>query len=244
MYFVNWQRNVSIQRLDGRKVVTKRNKLTKNFHEYLLAATYSIMSLVMAHPSSPPPAGRMTLGNEGHHMRNKLRMLGIPTPCLISISNDTIVEEYVEGGNLYTAFAEVGDRKNNVCSLAFQAGAITGKFHKSGYVFTDNKSQNYLVNFDNSLLRTDLGFIHKTNSIFAQSMDIASFLASVIDLEQSEYELIEEGFRKGYISEVKNNFPYLYIVLRNLLSLGFASNQYTMFQNMIRGSDAGEKKKN
>ncbi|MGC1931291.1 MAG: hypothetical protein WA667_20160, partial [Candidatus Nitrosopolaris sp.] len=62
MYFVNWQRDVFIQQLDGRMVVTKRNKLTKNFHEYLLAATYSIMSVVMAHPSVPPPAGKMTLG--------------------------------------------------------------------------------------------------------------------------------------------------------------------------------------
>ncbi|MFZ0511626.1 MAG: hypothetical protein WAM14_08470 [Candidatus Nitrosopolaris sp.] len=242
MYFVNWQRDVFIQQLDGRMVVTKRNKLTKNFHEYLLAATYSIMSVVMAHPSVPPPAGKMTLGNEGHHMRNKLKRLGIPTPCLISISDDTIIEEYVEGGNLYKAFAE-DDKKNNVCSLAFQAGAITGKFHKAGYVFADNKSQNYLVNFDNSLLRTDLGFIHKTNSIFAQSMDIASFLASVIDFEQSQYETIEKGFRDGYISEVKRNFPYLYIVLRNLLSLGFASNQSAMFQNMTKGSDTRKQKK-
>ncbi|MGB6593213.1 MAG: hypothetical protein WBE68_17070, partial [Candidatus Nitrosopolaris sp.] len=60
-------------------VVTKRNKSTKNFHEYLLAATYSIMSVAMAHPSAPPPAGKMTLRNEGHYMRNKLKSLGIPT---------------------------------------------------------------------------------------------------------------------------------------------------------------------
>lgn len=127
--------------------------------------------------------------------------------------------------------------------MAFQAGAITGKFHKAGYVFADNKSQNYLVNFDKSLLRTDLGFIHKTNSIFAQSMDIASFLASVIDFEQSQYEIIEKGFRDGYISEVRRNFPYLYIVLRNLLSLGFASNQSAMIQNMTKGPDTNKQKK-
>ena len=224
-------------------VVTKRNKLTKNFHEYLLAATYTIMSVVMAHPSAPPPAGKMTLVNEGYYMRNKLKRLGIPTPCLISISDDTIIEEYVEGGNLYKAFADKDDKKNNVYPLAFQAGAITGKFHKAGYVVADNKSQNYLVNFDKSLLRTDLGFIHKANSIFAQSMDIASFLASVIDFEQSQYEIIEKGFRDGYISEVKRNFPYLYIVLRNLLSLGFASNQSAMFQNMTKGHNTNKQKK-
>jgi tRNA A-37 threonylcarbamoyl transferase component Bud32 len=223
-------------------VVRKRNKSTKNFHEYLLAATYSIMSITMAHPSAPPPAGSMTLGNEGHYMRNKLKALGIPTPCLISISEDTIIEEYVEGGNLYQALADE-DKKNKIYSLAFQAGAITGRFHKAGYVFADNKSQNYLVNFDKSLLRTDLGFIHKTNSIFAQSMDVASFLASVIDFEQYHYEMIEKGFRDGYISEVRRNFPYLYIVLRNLLSLGFASNLSAMIQNMTKGPDTNKQKK-
>ena len=215
-------------------VVIKKNKSTKDFHEYLLAATYSIVSVLMAHPSAPPPAGKITLGNEGNYMRENLKRLGIPTPFLISISDDTIIEEYVEGGNLYKAFADK-HKKNIKFSLAFQAGALTGKMHKAGYVFTDNKSQNYLVNFDNSIVRTDLGFISKTNSIFAQSMDIASFLASVIDFEQIQYDTIEEGFREGYRSVVRRNFPYLYLLLRNILSLGFASDQSAMIQNMTKG---------
>jgi hypothetical protein len=74
-------------------------------------------------------------------------------------------------------------------------------------------------------------------------MDIASFLASVIDFEQSQYEIIEKGFRDGYSSEVRRNFPYLYIVLRNLLSLGFASNQSAMIQNMTKGPDTNKQKK-
>ncbi|HET7148486.1 MAG TPA: hypothetical protein VFI73_08320 [Candidatus Nitrosopolaris sp.] len=217
-------------------VVIKKNKLTKDFHEYLLAATYTIISVLMAHPSVPPPAGKLALGNEGNGMRDKLKKLGIPTPLLISISTDTIVEEYVGGGNLYKAFADKEHKKNIICSLAFQAGSITGKLHKAGYVFTDNKSQNYLVNFDNCISRTDLGFIHKTNSVFAQSMDIASFLASVIDFEQSQYDIIENGFHDGYVSEVRRNFPYLHILLRNILSLGFASDQSAMLHNMAKGS--------
>jgi tRNA A-37 threonylcarbamoyl transferase component Bud32 len=216
-------------------VVIKKNKPTKDFHEYLLAATYSVMSVLMAHPSSPPPAGKITLGNEGNHMRDNLKRLGIPTPFLISISDDTIIEEYVEGGNLYKAFADEDNKKNIKCSLAFQAGALTGKMHKAGYVFTDNKSQNYLVNLDNSIVRTDLGFINKTNSTFAQSMDIASFLASVIDFEQTQYDIIEEGFREGYRSVVRRNFPYLHVLLRNILSIGFASDQSAMMQNLTKG---------
>lgn len=216
-------------------VVIKKNKMTKDFHEYLLAATYSVISVLMAHPSTPPPAGKITLGNEGNYMRDNLKRIGIPTPFLISITDDTIIEEYVEGGNLYKAFADEENKQSTICSLAFQAGALTGKMHNAGYVFTDNKSQNYLVNIDNSILRTDLGFINKTNSIFAHSMDIASFLASVIDFEQPRYDMIEQGFREGYTSVVRRNFPYLYLLLRNILSLGFASDQSAMFQNMTKG---------
>jgi hypothetical protein len=107
---------------------------------------------------------------------------------------------------------------------------------KANYVFTDNKSQNYLVASDNSLIRTDLGFIQKKGSIFSRSIDIASFLASVIDFGNSQYEAIERGFFYGYKSETKHSFPYLSIILRNLLSFGFASNHAAMFQNMVRDS--------
>jgi len=165
-------------------------------------------------------------------MRRNLGQLGIPTPGLISHSDTALVEEYVEGGDLYRAFSEGKDTP----SLAFQAGALTGKLHKAGYVFIDNKSQNYLVTSDNLVVRTDLGFMQKKDSIFSRSMDIGSFLASVIDFESFQYYAIEKAFFDGYRSEMRQDFqdfPYLYIILRNMLSLGFASNQAAMFRNML-----------
>lgn len=231
MYFVNWQRDISIEELDGRKVVVKRNKSTKDFHEYLLISMYTLISLLLAHPSPPPLTGKVTINNEGYSMRRNLRQLGIPTPLLISITDTALVEEYVEGGDLYRAFSDGKDT-----SLAFQAGALTGKLHKAGYVFTDNKSQNYLVASDNSVVRTDLGFMQKKDSIFSRSMDIGSFLASVIDFERFHYGAIETAFFNGYKSEMKQGFPYLSIILRNILSLGFASDQSTMFRNMLTDS--------
>lgn len=231
MYFVNWQRDISIEELDGRKVVVKRNKSTKDFHEYLLISMYTLISLLLAHPSPPPLTGKVTINNEGYSMRRNLRQLGIPTPLLISITDTALVEEYVEGGDLYRAFSDGKDT-----SLAFQAGALTGKLHKAGYVFTDNKSQNYLVASDNSVVRTDLGFMQKKDSIFSRSMDIGSFLASVIDFERFHYGAIETAFFNGYKSEMKQGFPYLSIILRNILSIGFASDQSTMFRNMLTDS--------
>jgi len=231
LYFVNWQRDISIEELDGRKVVVKRNKSTKDFHEYLLISMYTLISLLLAHPSPPPLTGKVTINNEGYSMRRNLRQLGIPTPLLISITDTALVEEYVEGGDLYRAFSDGKDT-----SLAFQAGALTGKLHKAGYVFTDNKSQNYLVASDNSVVRTDLGFMQKKDSIFSRSMDIGSFLASVIDFERFHYGAIETAFFNGYKSEMKQGFPYLSIILRNILSIGFASDQSTMFRNMLTDS--------
>ena len=112
-------------------VVIKKNKLTKDFHEYLLAATYSIMSVLMAHPSVPPPAGKLALGNEGNDMRNNLKRLGIPTPFLISITDDTIVEEYVGGGNLYNAFADEEHKKNSNMLFGIPSRLPNGKVTQS-----------------------------------------------------------------------------------------------------------------
>ncbi len=229
MYFVNWQKDISIEELNGQKVVVKRNKSTKDFHEYLLISVYTLISILLVHPSSPPLVGDMTINNEGYNMRRNLGQLGIPTPRLISISDTALIEEYVEGGDLYKAFSE----DNDTILLAFQAGALTGKLHKAGYVFIDNKSQNYLVKSHNLVVRTDLGFMQKKDSIFSRSMDIGSFLASVIDFESFQYGAIEKAFFDGYRSEMKQYFPYLYIILRNMLSLGFASNQTAMFRNMF-----------
>jgi tRNA A-37 threonylcarbamoyl transferase component Bud32 len=229
LYFVNWQKDISIEELNGQKVVVKRNKSTKDFHEYLLISVYTLISILLVHPSSPPLVGDMTINNEGYNMRRNLGQLGIPTPRLISISDTALIEEYVEGGDLYKAFSE----DNDTILLAFQAGALTGKLHKAGYVFIDNKSQNYLVKSHNLVVRTDLGFMQKKDSIFSRSMDIGSFLASVIDFESFQYGAIEKAFFDGYRSEMNQYFPYLYIILRNMLSLGFASNQAAMFRNMF-----------
>jgi tRNA A-37 threonylcarbamoyl transferase component Bud32 len=227
LYFINWQRDISVEILAGRKVVVKRNKTTKRFHEFLLVFAYTLISIFVAHPTTPPFIGRIST-NEGLDIRRILEMLGIPTPILISISATGVTEEYVEGGNLYRAFLDSDD-----VSPAFQAGILTGRLHNGGYVFTDNKSQNYLRKPNSCLVRTDLGFIERKNSVFSQSMDIGSFLASIMDLEGLKYKAIENAFFEGYRTETKRSFPYLSIVLRNILSLGFASNHSAMLQNII-----------
>lgn len=217
--------------MNGKKVVVKRNKLSKNLHDYLLVIAYSILSILLAHPSAPPELGsKMTL-NEGFEMRKKLQLLGIPTPSLISITSTLLIEDFIAGGNLHQVLS---NGRNS--SLAFSAGIITGRLHKSGYSFIDNKSQNYLVTFSRQVMRTDLAFIQKRDSIFARSMDIGSFLGSLLGLDHIKYEEIENAFYAGYYSEVKSRIPYLSLILRNMLGFGlsFSSN---WIKNILQGSD-------
>jgi tRNA A-37 threonylcarbamoyl transferase component Bud32 len=227
LYFVNWQREVSLEEQNGQRVIVKRNKPTKQFHEFLIIYVYSLISMLFFHPSSPPTFSQITR-NEGYEMRNNLKKIGIHTPTLLSMSDTNLIEEYIEGGDLYWALASGGD-----INLAYEAGCITGKLHEAGYTFVDNKAQNYLVRGD-SVIRTDLGFMKKTHSHYSKSMDIGSFLASVMDLNR--YGEIVKSFHDGYLSESCSKFSYISIIIRNVLSVGFSSSSKTTLRNMLLDS--------
>ena len=211
---------------NGRKVMVKRNKPTKQFHEFLIIYAYSLISMLLFHPSAPLTFSEI-IRNEGHEMRKNLKKIGIPTPMLLSMSDTDLIEEYIEGGDIYRALA-----CGNIM-LAYKAGSITGKAHQAGYTFVDNKAQNYLTRGE-SVIRTDLGFMKKTNSHYSKSMDIGSFLASVMDLDR--YGEIAKSFHDGYRSEADSKFSYLSIVIRNVLSTGFSSSSKTTLRNMLLDS--------
>ncbi len=233
MYFVNWQRDVKVVNRNGRRVVLKTNKKSKAFHEYLLASSYTLVSIALGHPDPPPIVGEMAIENEGNGMRRYLKKLGIKTPKLISFSDSLLVEEYIERGDLYRAFLGLEDN-SIISSLATTAGVMTANLHTDGKVFIDNKSQNYLVGTGyDSLYRTDLAFMQTKTSVFSQSMDIATFLASSLDLSMFRYSVIESGFHKGYYSITNHGFPYLSYILRNLLAPGFAVNHRSMLRNIL-----------
>lgn len=218
---------MSLEERNGQKVVVKRNKPTKQFHEFLIIYAYSLISLLLFHPSTPLTFSEI-IRNEGCEMRKNLRKIGISTPMLLSMSDAGLIEEYIEGGDIYRALASGGD-----IVLAYEAGCITGKLHQAGYTFVDNKAQNYLARGE-SVIRTDLGFMKKTNSHYSKSMDIGSFLASVMDLDR--YGEIAKSFHDGYRSEADSKFSYLSIVIRNVLSTGFSSSSKTTLRNMLLDS--------
>ena len=67
---------------------------------------------------------------------------------LLSMSDADLIEEYIEGGDIYRALASGGD-----VVLAYEAGCITGKLHQAGYTFVDNKAQNYLARGESVMKR-------------------------------------------------------------------------------------------
>lgn len=226
---MNWQRDVRRGDYEGRKVVIKTNKRIKGFRDFILVFAYVLTSILILHPSSPHPLGAVLLHNESIVMREMLRKLGIPSPTLLYINKKVLIEEFIEGGNLYSLFEKKGDT-----SLASKAGILTARLHNAKLVFLDNKAENYLIDNQRQLVRTDLSFIMRDNSVFSRSMDIASFLASIMDLGDSEYRVIHTTFINAYENETGRSCPYLYIILRNILALGFSSNRANTFMNLLK----------
>jgi len=224
---VNWQRDIVISKIDGKMVVIKRNKMVKNINEYLLVFIFTFISFVLMHPSPPLKIGKSILLNEGSLNRQKLKGLGIHTPRLIEINKDVIIEEYIDGGNLYGFL-----KKSNNLEIVYKVGTITRSLHNSGSCFIDNKAQNYLVK-DFEIIRTDLGLIQNHVSEYTKSLDIGIFLASLLDLDNEKYKIIEKSFLEGYKNNPTDKLPYLSMIVRNIAALVLVSDHSNLAKNLL-----------
>ena len=231
MHFVNWQRNIIISKVDGETVVIKRNKTIKSINEYLLVFIFTFISIVLLHPTPPFKMGKSILLNEGSLSRQKLKDLGIHTPRLIEINKDVIIEEYIKGGNLYEYL-----QQSNDLEIVYKVGIITRTLHNSGYCFIDNKAQNYLVK-DFEIIRTDLGLIQDQVSEYLKSLDIGIFLASLLDMENEKYKVIEKSFLDGYKNSPNDKLPYLSVIVRNIAALVLVSNHSNLVKNLLKKTD-------
>ena len=227
---MNWQRDIAISKIDGKMVVIKRNKTVKSINEYLLVFIFTFISFILLHPTAPLRTGKSILLNEGSFSRQKLKDLGIHTPRLIEINDDVIIEEYIDGGNLYGFL-----QKSNNLDIVYKVGSLTRSLHDSGSCFIDNKAQNYLVK-DLEIIRTDLGLIQNHVSEYTKSLDIGIFLASLLDLDNEKYKVIEKSFLDGYKNNPTDKLPYLSVIVRNIAALVLVSDHSKLAKNLLKKS--------
>ncbi len=228
---MNWQRDIAISKINGKMVVIKRNKTVKSINEFVLVFIFTFISFVLLHPTPPFRTGKSILRNEGSSSRQRLKDLGIHTPRLLEINKDVIIEEYIDGGNLY-GFLQ---RSNNL-EIVYKVGTITRNLHDSGSCFIDNKAQNYLVR-DLEIIRTDLGLIRSHASEYTKSIDIGIFLASLLDLDNEKYKIIEKSFLDGYKNNPTDKLPYLSVIVRNIAALVLVSDHSNLAKNLLKKSD-------
>ena len=219
---------------DQTLIVRKTYKKFYTIRNIALIYIYTIISIFLGHPSSPPRLDSI-LFNEGFEMRRHLDEKGVKTPKLFSITENEILEEFIENGDLHSIFRISKDMEN----LSYKAGEITATLHKIGYSIIDNKSQNFLTRKKGeeiTIYKIDLGFIRRSKSAFSKSIDIASFLSSIMDLDVEYYTILEKKFLEGYSKIVPIDYIYLVLVLRNILAIGISENKINMFKNIMKRS--------
>lgn len=226
MYRVTWQREIKIE--ESEKRVVKRNKRSREFHDFLLSFSYCLLSFILLHPSRPFSISKRSYQiSEGRAARKMLNRIGVKTPKLFEIQEDFLVEELI-GKDLYDRLKRA-DRTD--CErIGYEIGCLTAKVHLAGLGFTDNKAQNYLMK-DGEIYRTDLSLMQKREDIFLRSIDIGSFLASIMDLDH--FSSLQEGFCQGYASTIKERVDITAFLLRNILSLGFTPNYFKTVPRML-----------
>ena len=183
------------------------------------------------HPTPPFRIGKSIMLNEGSFNRQKLKDIGIHTPKLMEINKDVIIEEYIDGGNLYGFL-----KRSNNLEIVSKVGTITRSLHNSGSCFIDNKAQNYLVK-DLEIIRTDLGLIQNQATEYTKSLDIGIFLASLLDLDNEKYKIVEQSFLEGYKTNPNDKLPYLSVIVRNIAALVLVADHSNLAKNLLKKSE-------
>jgi tRNA A-37 threonylcarbamoyl transferase component Bud32 len=217
MHHITWERSVRIERRQGRHVIVKESRRTRPFRMFLLAVGYSGASVLFLTPTPPfPTSETSTLRNEGLATRTRLQAWGITTPSLLDAMPGKVVEEYVAGidGRRFLEAAPL-----EACEALGEAlGDVTARMHQHGCAFHDNKAQNYLVD-GRRIQRVDLTLFTAGAGRFAMLTDIATFLASILDLDGARFRAAQRGFCRGYTGALEQRIPVLAFGLRNLVSL-------------------------
>ncbi len=204
------QHKVTLKEIDGKQIIVKRNRISKFMKELILDSAFVFLSLIVGHPSMPFSINQDHIDQNECDGRNILQNLGIKTPKILKFEKGMYEEEYVNEGDLYYVFDE--GSLEDCAKLSSKAGTITAIMHRNGFVFMDNTAYNYLVQ-NNQIYRTDVGLFDSTDNTLARSLDIGTFLASVMDLQENKYQIVRKNFLEGYKNECDIPIPPMYNVI-------------------------------
>jgi tRNA A-37 threonylcarbamoyl transferase component Bud32 len=177
--------------------------------------------------------------NEERETRNKLKKTEICTPNLYAIKDHHLVEEFVEGTNLYE-WSHSSNLKSacvcaRACRIVYKVGCLTGRLHENNWAFIDNKAQNYLITEHEKIYRVDTEFLQKKCDNFQKYMDVGTFLGSLLDLQRSKYECLLQSFLDGYSKTTGKDVSLKAFLVRNMVSLLLAPKYSNTIPNMWIG---------
>ncbi len=228
--YKSWHRKVELYQIGKRKIVIKRKKKLQLLRTLSLWFSFYLVSFFSLSLSSLILSTHVMTQNEKRETRNELRRIEIYTPDLYAVNDNYLIEEFVEGTDLYK-WSHSSNLKS-ACRIVYKVGCLTGKLHKNNWSFIDNKAQNYLVNEYEKIYRVDTGFLQKTADDFQKFMDIGTFLGSLLDLEHSKYERIVQSFLEGYYMTTGKDVPLKTFLVRNMVSLLLAPRYTNTIRNM------------
>lgn len=184
-------RNITLSEINGMPVVIKNYQMPiKPLFVDFSKSTFSLLFKMprISFLSREDRILREVLGHE------KLNKIGIAVPKILEFSFDDfyIVEEYINGDNLYNLIkSSEKDEKEN---LSYQVGKITGQLHSLGHAFFDNRPQNYIFK-DGTIFRVDLETFEFEPSLFEKYCDVISFTESFNGKMRDD---VHESFISGY----------------------------------------------
>lgn len=229
----SWHRKVELYQIGKRKVVIKKNKKLQLLRTLILWFSFYLASVCALSSSSIILSARVMKQNEERETRNKLKKTEICTPNLYAIKDHHLIEEFVEGTNLYE-WSHSSNLKS-ACRIVYKVGCLTGRLHENNWAFIDNKAQNYLITEHEKIYRVDTEFLQKKCDNFQKYMDVGTFLGSLLDLQRSKYECLLQSFLDGYSKTTGKDVSLKAFLVRNMVSLLLAPKYSNTIPNMWIG---------
>lgn len=228
--YKSWHRKVELYQIGKRKIVIKRKKKLQLLRTLSLWFSFYLVSFFSLSSSSLILSTHVMTQNEKRETRNELRRIEIYTPDLYAVNDNYLIEEFVEGTDLYKW--SHSSNLEGACKIVYKVGCLTGKLHKNNWSFIDNKAQNYLVTEHEKIYRIDTEFLQKKVDNFQKYMDIGTFLGSLLDLQRSRYECILQSFLEGYSKTTGKDVSLKAFLVRNMISLLLAPKYTNTIPNM------------